>query len=218
MIGKHSTLGRARRGLTVGTVLAGAIWTIFAAEPPKAPMQPAAIPPVPAGAEVITLGAGCFWCTEAVFQQLPGVLSVTSGFMGGHVKNPTYQQVCEMETGHAEVARIVYETNKLTLEGLLKTFWHAHDPTSLNRQGADSGSQYRSAIFYETDAQRAVAEKSKAEASKEFSKPIVTEITKAAEFYPAENYHQDYYRLNKNKNPYCRVVIQPKLEKLGLKQ
>jgi peptide-methionine (S)-S-oxide reductase len=180
--------------------------------------MPASIPPVPSGDEVITLGAGCFWCTEAIFQQIPGVVSVTSGFTGGKTENPTYDDVCTGETGHAEASRIVYDPAKTSLEKILAVFWEAHDPTSLNRQGADSGTQYRSAIFYSTDTQREVAEKSKAEASKEFTKPIVTEITKAGPFYSAENYHQDYYRLNKNKNPYCQMVIAPKLKKLGLKQ
>ncbi len=180
--------------------------------------MPAPMPKVPEGAEVITLGAGCFWCTEAIFQQVPGVLSVTSGYMGGTTKNPTYEQVCTGETGHAEVSHIVFDPKKTSLDKILQVFWEAHDPTSLNRQGADSGTQYRSAIFYTTDEQRQVAEKAKAEAGKEFSKPIVTEITKAGEFYPAENYHQDYYRLNKGRNPYCSVVISPKLKKLGLKE
>jgi peptide-methionine (S)-S-oxide reductase len=176
------------------------------------------VPKVPEGAEVVTLGAGCFWCTEAIFQQVPGVLSVTSGYMGGTTKNPTYPEVCTGSTGHAEVSRIVYDPAKTSLEKILAVFWEAHDPTSLNRQGADSGTQYRSAIFYSTDAQRQIAEKSKVEAAKEFSRPIVTEITRAGEFYPAEDYHQNYYRLNKNINPYCTMVISPKLKKLGLKE
>lgn len=179
--------------------------------------KPAPRPKVPAGAEAITLGAGCFWCTEAVYQQIPGVLSVTSGYMGGSVKNPSYEQVCSGETGHAEVAQLAYDPKVTTLEKILATFWHIHDPTSLNRQGGDVGTQYRSAIFFHSDAQREIAERSKAEVAKEFSKPIVTEISKAVEFYPAENYHQDYYRLNKNRNPYCQAVIAPKLRKAGLK-
>lgn len=178
--------------------------------------KPASTPTVPEGAEITTLGAGCFWCTEAVFQQLPGVISVTSGYMGGHVKNPTYEQVCNGDTGHAEVTTIVFDPKKITFSKLLEEFWKMHDPTTLNRQGNDSGTQYRSAIFYHSDAQREAAEKSKAEAQKKFKSPIVTEITKAGDFYSAEGYHQDYYRLNKNRNPYCRIVIQPKLEKLGL--
>jgi peptide-methionine (S)-S-oxide reductase len=185
---------------------------------PKTSHMPAPLPKTPEGAEVITLGAGCFWCTEAIFQQIPGVLFVTSGYTGGKVKDPTYEEVCTGETGHAEALRVVYDPKKTSLEKILAVFWEAHDPTSLNRQGADTGTQYRSAIFYTTDEQRKVAEKAKADAAKDFPKPIVTEITKAGEFYPAENYHQDYYRLNKNRNPYCRAVISPKLKKLGLKE
>jgi peptide-methionine (S)-S-oxide reductase len=181
------------------------------------PSKPAPAPKIPPGAEVVTLGAGCFWCTEAVFQQIPGVLSVTSGYMGGKIKNPTYEQVCGGQTGHAEVTQIVYDPKLTGFEKILAVFWQAHDPTTLNRQGADVGTQYRSAIYYHTESQLPAAEKSKAEAGKEFSKPIVTEITKASEFYPAENYHQDYYRLNKGRNPYCQAVIAPKLKKLGLK-
>lgn len=179
---------------------------------------PAAQPVVPPGAEKITLGAGCFWCTEAVFEQIPGVLSVTSGYMGGSVKNPTYEQICHGDTGHAEVAQLVFDPKVTRLETILEKFWHTHDPTSLNRQGADAGTQYRSAIFFHSDAQRLVAEKSKADAGKDFSRPIVTEVTAATEFYPAENYHQDYYRLNKDRNPYCQRVIAPKLRKAGLKE
>lgn len=182
------------------------------------PKKPAPQPAVPPGAEVITLGAGCFWCTEAVYQQIPGVLSVTSGYMGGHVKNPTYEAVCDGTTGHAEVAMLVFDPKVTSLEKILAKFWHVHDPTTLNRQGADVGTQYRSAIYYHSDAQKAVAEKSKAEAAKEFTQPIVTEITQASEFYPAENYHQNYYRLNKNRNPYCQRVIAPKLKKAGLQE
>lgn len=194
-------------------------WAVRAEDTkPVDPKKPAAMQKIPEGAEAVTLGAGCFWCTEAVFQQIPGVISVMPGYMGGTTKNPTYEQVCTGDTGHAEVARIVFDPKKTDLAKILAVFWHAHDPTTLNRQGADHGTQYRSAIFYQTDAQKAVAEKSKAEAAKEFSRPIVTEITKAGEFYPAENYHQDYYRLNKNRNPYCRIVIAPKLKKLGLKE
>jgi peptide-methionine (S)-S-oxide reductase len=176
------------------------------------------VPAVPDGDEVIMFGAGCFWCTEAIFQQIPGVVSVTSGYSGGTVANPTYDMVCTGKTGHAETSRIVYDPKKTSLEKLLAVFWEAHDPTSVNRQGNDEGPQYRSAIFYYTDEQRQIAEKSKAEAGKEFSKPIVTEITKAGEFYPAEDYHQNYYQLNKNINPYCTMVISPKLRKLGLKE
>jgi peptide-methionine (S)-S-oxide reductase len=172
---------------------------------------------IPADAETITLGAGCFWCTEAVFQQIPGVLKVTSGYMGGHVPSPSYEEVSSGESGHAEVSQIIFDPKATSLEKILSVFWEAHDPTSLNRQGADSGTQYRSAIFYSTDAQKLIAEKAKTEAAKDFSKPIVTEITKAGDFFAAENYHQNYYNLNKNRNPYCHMVISPKLKKLGLK-
>lgn len=178
--------------------------------------KPANVPQAPEGAEVITLGAGCFWCTEAVFQQLPGVISATSGYMGGHVLNPTYEQICDGDTGHAEVTRIVFDPVKLPLPKLLDTFWKMHDPTTLNRQGADVGTQYRSAIYFENDSQREVAEQSKSDAQSRFPSPIVTEISKAATFYPAERYHQDYYKLNKSRNPYCQIVIAPKLDKLGM--
>lgn len=203
------------------SALFGAGCTADEAKPqaqPKDAHMAATVPPVPEGDEFITLGAGCFWCTEAIFQQIPGVISVTSGYMGGTVKHPTYEQVCTGATGHADVSRVVFDPKKTSLEKILAVFWEAHDPTSLNRQGNDAGTQYRSAIFYNNDAQKQIAEKAKAEAAKEYSKPIVTEITKAGDFYPAENYHQDYYRLNKDRNPYCRVVISPKLKKLGLKQ
>jgi len=180
--------------------------------------SPAPMPKIPEGAEAITLGAGCFWCTEAVFQQQPGVISVTSGYMGGATKNPTYEDVCSGTTGHAEVSRIVYDPKVTSLEKILEVFWHAHDPTTLNRQGNDSGTQYRSAIFYTTDAQKQIAEKSKADLGKKLEDPVVTQISKAGDFWPAENYHQDYYRLNKNRNPYCHMVIAPKLKKLGLDQ
>jgi peptide-methionine (S)-S-oxide reductase len=179
---------------------------------------PAPMPKVPPGAEVITFGAGCFWCTEAIFQQQPGVISVTSGYMGGHVDHPTYEEVSGGDTGHAEVSQVVFDPKKTSLEKLLQVFWHAHNPTTLNRQGADTGTQYRSAIFYNTDEQKQIAEKTKADLAKTLEDPVVTEITKAGTFWPAENYHQDYYRLNKGRNPYCSAVIAPKLKKLGLSQ
>ncbi len=178
--------------------------------------RPAVVPQAPPGAEVITLAAGCFWCTEAVFQQVPGVIAVTSGYMGGHVPNPTYEQICDGDTGHAEVTRIVFNPAKVPLTKVLDTFWKMHDPTTLNRQGADAGTQYRSAIFYENEHQREAAEKSKAAAQAGFADPIVTEIAKAGQFHPAERYHQDYYQLHKGRNPYCQIVIVPKLEKLGM--
>jgi peptide-methionine (S)-S-oxide reductase len=166
--------------------------------------------------EVATLGGGCFWCTEAIFQMLPGVKSVASGYAGGRKENPTYKEVCAGNTGHAEVIQINYDPTAVSYEKLLETFWEAHDPTTLNRQGPDSGSQYRSIILYSSAAQRAAAEKSKAEAQKHFRQPIVTEIVPLTKFYPAEDYHQDYYRANPNQ-PYCRAVIQPKVEKFEKK-
>ncbi len=167
--------------------------------------------------EVVTLGAGCFWCVEAVLEQIEGVLSVQSGYMGGTLENPTYQDICTGTTGHAEVTQVRFDPAVLPLEHLFEWFWRLHDPTTLNRQGNDVGTQYRSAIFYHTDEQRSAAEASmkKAGESGSFSDPIVTEITPAATFYSAENYHQEYYQLNKAQ-PYCRMIIAPKLDKLGL--
>jgi len=178
--------------------------------------QAAKMPEVPAGAEIATLGAGCFWCIEAAYRQIDGVYSATSGYMGGTLKNPTYEQICDGDSGHAEVVQVVFDPKKLSYEKLLSWFWNLHDPTTLNRQGNDAGTQYRSAIFYHSDAQKKIAEASKAAAKADFTDPIVTEITKASEFYPAENYHQNYYNENKSKNPYCRFVIEPKLKKLKL--
>lgn len=178
--------------------------------------KPAAMPEIPAGAETATLGAGCYWCIEAAFRQFDGVHSVVSGFMGGHVKNPTYEQVSGGESGHAEVVHVVFDPQKISFEKILAWFWDLHDPTTLNRQGNDVGTQYRSAIFYHTDTQKKTAEVSKAAAAKNFKDPVVTEITAASEFYPAPEYHQNYYFQNKSKNPYCRFVIEPKLKKLKL--
>jgi peptide-methionine (S)-S-oxide reductase len=163
--------------------------------------------------EFATLGGGCFWCMEAVFERLPGVKSVTSGFAGGHTENPTYEQVCTGDTGHAEVTQIEFNPAKISYEKLLDVFWQAHDPTTLNRQGEDEGTQYRSVILYHNEAQKLAAEKSKAEAQKNFGHPIVTEIAPFTKFYKAEDYHQEYYDNNSNQ-PYCRVVIAPKLHKL----
>jgi len=178
--------------------------------------DPAPTPKIPEGAEVATLGAGCFWCIEAAYRQIDGVYSATSGYMGGQVKNPSYEQICGGDTGHAEVVQVVFDPKKLSYEKLLAWFWDLHDPTTLNRQGNDVGTQYRSAIFYSTEEQKKTAEASKAAAAAHFKSPIVTEITKSSEFYPAENYHQNYYFENKSKNPYCRFVIEPKLKKLKL--
>lgn len=179
-------------------------------------MKPATLPAVPAGAEVATLGTGCFWCTEAAYSQIDGILSSTSGYTGGTLKNPSYDQVCSGEGGHAEAVRVVFDPKVISFEKVLAWFWKMHDPTTLNRQGNDVGIQYRSAIFYHTDEQKTIAEASKKAAQADFKDPIVTEITKAGTFYPAESYHQNYYKENKSKNPYCRFVIEPKLKKLKL--
>ncbi|HEX4262980.1 MAG TPA: peptide-methionine (S)-S-oxide reductase MsrA [Verrucomicrobiae bacterium] len=162
--------------------------------------------------EVATFGGGCFWCMEAEFQRIPGVKSVSSGFAGGRTANPTYEDVCTGDTGHAEVTQIEFDPQKVSYEKLLEFFWDAHDPTTLNRQGADVGTQYRSVILYGSPAQKAAAEKSKAEAQKNFKDPIVTQIVPLDHFYKAEDYHQNYYN-NNTHAPYCQVVIKPKLKK-----
>ena len=166
--------------------------------------------------ETATLGGGCFWCTEALYQMLPGVKSVKSGYAGGTKDNPTYKEVCSGDTGHAEVIQIQFDPKQVSFEKILDTFWDTHDPTTLNRQGNDRGTQYRSIILYADDTQKAVAEKSKTAAQKHFESPIVTEIVPLKKFYPAEDYHQDYYRSNSNQ-PYCRLVIRPKVEKFEKK-
>ncbi len=165
--------------------------------------------------ETTTLGAGCFWCIEAVFQNLKGAHRVVSGYTGGRVENPTYEQICTGTTGHAEVAQIQFDAAIITFSELLEIFWRTHDPTTLNRQGHDVGTQYRSAIFYHDEVQKAIAEKSKDEtdASNLWPNPIVTEITPLDKFYPAENYHQNFYQSNPS-YPYCRMIIDPKMKKL----
>lgn len=163
-----------------------------------------------------TFGGGCFWCTEAIFERLPGVVSVTSGYAGGTTPNPSYEEVCSGTTGHAEVIQIAYDSTVIPYEKLLETFWETHDPTTLNRQGADTGTQYRSIILYRNEEEKAAAEKSKAEAQKRFSNPIVTEIVPLKHFWPAEAYHQGYFDANPNQ-PYCRAVIAPKVEKFEKK-
>ena len=166
--------------------------------------------------EEAIFGAGCFWCTEAVFDRLDGVISVMPGYAGGSKPNPTYEEVCAGKTGHAEVAEITYDPSKISFESLLRVFWECHDPTTLNQQGADKGTQYRSVIFYTNDAQKSAAEKSKAGAQSNFSDSIVTQIVPLTQFYRAEDYHQKYYAINPDA-PYCRFVIKPKLDKLKLK-
>ena len=169
----------------------------------------------PDGLEVVVLGGGCFWCTEAVFLRLNGVIQVNSGYAGGLVERPSYQQICSGTTGHAEVIQVTFDPKKISLSELLAVFWATHDPTTLNRQGADTGPQYRSAIFYLSEKQEKLASEmmEKLNQSKEFSDPIVTEITAFSNFYPAENYHQNYYMLNEGQ-PYCQFVVRPKVEKL----
>jgi peptide-methionine (S)-S-oxide reductase len=159
-------------------------------------------------------GGGCFWCIEAVFETEPGVKAVVSGYAGGTVANPSYRQVCTGTTGHAEVVRIEFDPAVISYAKLLDLFWDAHDPTTLNRQGADVGTQYRSIILYGDEDQKRVAEASKAAAQEHFEQPIVTEIVPLTQFFPAEDYHQDYFRHN-GEAPYCRMVIAPKLKKLG---
>ena len=164
--------------------------------------------------ERVTFGGGCFWCLEAVFQRLNGVKSVASGYAGGKVKNPTYDQVCEGNTGHAEVVQIEFDPKVLAFDKLMEVFFAAHDPTTLNRQGHDSGTQYRSIILTENEAQKAAAEKAKVAAKGEYKDPIVTEIAPLTTFYKAEAYHQNYFNQNAGRNPYCSAVIRPKLQKL----
>lgn len=167
------------------------------------------------GMQIATFGGGCFWCLEAVFERLPGVSAVVSGYAGGKKPNPTYREVCSGTTGHAEVVNIHFDPQKISFDELLDLFWVCHDPTTLNRQGADVGSQYRSAIFYHDEDQHRAAEASKTAlaASRTYPNPIVTEIAPLDKFYEAEDYHQDYFR-NNTDAPYCRYVIQPKLKKV----
>ncbi len=169
-----------------------------------------------AGTETAVLGGGCFWCLEAVYKRIEGVKSVVSGYAGGSKPDPTYEQVCLGSTGHAEVVQVEYDPEVASYERILEIFWKAHDPTSLNRQGADVGSQYRSIILYRNEAQREAAERSREQVARRYDRPIVTELRPLEAFYPAEDYHQDYFA----KNPhaaYCAFVIRPKLQKMGLK-
>lgn len=165
--------------------------------------------------EKATFGGGCFWCVEAVFDQLNGVKSVTSGYSGGHVKNPTYKQVCEGTTGHAEVVQVEFDPRIISFDELLEVFWTVHDPTQLNRQGNDVGTQYRSIILYENEGQKLAAEKSikEFEASAMYNGNFTTQLEPLEIFYPAEDYHQEYYENNSDTNPYCSVVVKPKIDK-----
>jgi peptide-methionine (S)-S-oxide reductase len=216
----------------VGKILFGAILAAGAAgaaayiaygqAEPKREIQPIMNPVsdsspagAPKGLETATFGSGCFWCTEAVFERLKGVHSVVSGYSGGSTKNPTYQQVCSGDTGHAEVVQVTFDPKVIGFPELLEVFWQTHDPTTRNRQGNDVGTQYRSAIFYHSDEQRRTAEeyKKKLDASEAFRAPIVTEIVPFKEFYPAEEYHQNFFARNPQQ-AYCNLVIPPKLDKL----
>ena len=187
--------------------------------PPTFPvLEPHEIGPSapPAGdTEVATFGSGCFWCTEAVFQQMKGVRTVTSGYSGGRVPFPTYAQVCGGDTGHAEVVQVTFDPREVSYAELLEVFWRSHDPTTRDRQGNDSGPQYRSVVFYHSERQRELAEKyrEKIDAAGVYRRPLVTEVVPFEAFYPADPGHQDYYARN-GRNPYCRAVIGPKVEKL----
>ena len=169
----------------------------------------------PNGHDVATFAGGCFWCMEAVFQRIEGVLSVASGYAGGTTPNPTYEEVCSGETAHAEAIQVAYDPALITYDEILDIFWQAHDPTTLNRQGPDSGTQYRSVIFWKDEAQRQAAEASKKKAQAKFREPIVTEVMPLETFWKAEDYHQNYYNAHQSAG-YCRVVISPKLRKLKL--
>ncbi len=168
-----------------------------------------------ANMEIATFAGGCFWCTEAVYQEIKGVESVIPGYTGGQLANPSYEQVCSGTTGHAEAVQIAFDPQQVSFDKLLEIHWQSHDPTTLNRQGADRGTQYRSAVFYHSDEQKRIAEeqKKKLDQSGIFSDPIVTEITPASKFYPAEKYHMNYFRSNPNQG-YCAMIIRPKVEKI----
>lgn len=171
-------------------------------------------PDIQADKAIITFGAGCFWCTEAVFLNVKGVEKVVSGYAGGKIKNPSYREICTGTTGHAEVTQITYDPAIVSYEDMLEIFWNTHDPTTLNRQGADVGTQYRSVIFYNTEKEKEIAEAYKSQLDKSgiFKNAIVTEISPLPVFYPAEDYHQNYYALNANQS-YCQYVIRPKVDK-----
>jgi len=182
--------------------------------PPAASDKPVQASPAPSGpTKLATFGGGCFWCTEAVYERIEGVKSVVSGYSGGKTVKPTYKEICNGDTGHAEVIQIEFDPTVVSYKELLEVFWMAHDPTTLNRQGNDTGTQYRSVIFYHDDEQKKLAEQSKMDAAPQFKRPIVTEISKAETFYPAEDYHQDYFAKNPQ-NPYCNYFIPPNLIKL----
>lgn len=205
--------------------LAACSASVSPAPPPTSPPTPTEEAPtmredpVPESAQVetATFGAGCFWCVEAVLEQVDGVIDARSGYMGGTVADPTYEQVCSGRTGHAEVVQVDFDPAKVSYEALLHWFFKLHDPTTLNRQGPDAGTQYRSAIFFHSPAQKEIAERVKRDVGPDFADPVVTQIAEAGAFYEAEDYHQDYYRQNSGQ-PYCRAMIAPKLGKLGLER
>ncbi len=215
------------RVLPVAVVAAGVAVVVFSTtthrEPPPMPNDLPTLtadeigpdPAPPGTTETATFGTGCFWCTEAVFQQIRGVKRVVSGYTGGQRPNPTYEEICTGRTGHAEAIQLTYDPAAVSYPELLEVFWRSHDPTTLNRQGADVGTQYRSAIFYHTERQRELAERYKQKVNEAgvFASPIVTEITPAATFYPAEQYHQNFFNDNP-RQPYCQAVVGPKVEKL----
>lgn len=188
-------------------------WMIMNSETQTlAQSKPVPSPQVLERSQKATFGGGCFWCTEAMLEDVEGILSVVSGYAGGHVKNPTYRHVCEGTTGHAEVVQVIFDPVKITYKRVLELFWRSHDPTSLNRQGADVGTQYRSTIMWHDEGQKTMAEASMKEAASLFARPIVTKIEKIDIFYPAEDYHQDYFKKNPTAG-YCNFVIRPKLKK-----
>lgn len=205
-------------GIVLAFVAAAWVGGLFrASEPP--PVQAATSPvtqetPVKdqAGLASVVIGGGCFWCTEALFEELQGVVSVESGYAGGHVPNPTYEQVCNKDTGHAEVVKVTFDPSVISFRELLDVHFLTHDPTTLNRQGADTGPQYRSVIFYRTEEEKKDAEEAKKAAATHWKDPIVTEITAFTNYYPAEGYHQEYYAQN-SRQPYCSFVIAPKIKK-----
>jgi peptide-methionine (S)-S-oxide reductase len=199
--------------ILAGAIVLGVAWAGSSAQPGLPERNPQDMESAQ-NLQTATLAGGCFWCTEAVFQELKGVYRVTSGYIGGHVPNPTYQQVCTGQTGHAEATQILYNPEEVSFEELLEVHFKTHDPTTLNRQGNDVGTQYRSGIFYHTEEQKKIAEEVIEELTRAgvYSDPIVTEVTAATPWYPAEDYHQDYYSQNPNQG-YCAMVITPKVEK-----
>ena len=208
-------------GFTLPGLLTAALLTLLLPACGQAPSSPQktkknmSSTPLPANTDTATFANGCFWCTEAIFEELDGVISAVSGYTGGKTQNPTYKEVCSGTTGHAECIQITYDPGRISFDELLEVFWKTHDPTTLNRQGNDVGTQYRSGIFYHNEEQRAKAEQYKLalDRSGAWKDPIVTEISPFSVFYPAEDYHQQYMELNGNSNPYCQFVIQPKLDK-----